>query len=198
MAKIEDIVEESEKNKELEDIIKEVESSYVLRGLKFVDNNIGLKKYFPDSKAAKGFDYMKDFLFYSAVGFLPGEKQEKYAKGLGYDKLKFTKYSIAADIGSNVVKLGAMTLTTFFPPASIGVGIWIAFSLTDSFARGGYVLVKKKPIGTIPFMEAPYRIGKHFLKKKQEKKELEELEENLKGEDNKSKDLNSFDYFYFS
>jgi len=182
---IEDIVDNSE-DKELEKIIKEVESSYMIKGIEFVDKHFALEKYFPGSKAAKGFDYVKDFLVYSAVGMFPGEKQEKYAKHLGYDKLKFSKYSIAFDLGFGAIKLALAGLSGFFPVFA-GIGIWGVLSIADGASRAGYMLVKKKPIGIIPFVEMPYRIGKHFVKKR--KKDVV---------DSESKNLNTFDNLNFS
>lgn len=152
----------SEKDKDLADLLKSLEESYVYKGLDFVDNKLRLSKYYPDSKITKGLDAVKDFMFYANIlGALPGEKQEKYAKHLGYDKLLFTKYSLMYLFPLGAAKLAVALITP--PPVSIGFYVWSITFLAEDFARLSYVLIKKKPVGSIVYAEIPYRIIKPAL-----------------------------------
>lgn len=152
----------SEKDKDLADLLKSLEESYIYKGLDFVDNKLRLSKYYPDSKITKGLDAVKDFMFYANIlGVLPGEKQEKYAKHLGYDKLLFTKYSLMYLFPLGAAKLAVALITP--PPVSIGLYAWSITFLAEDFARLSYVLIKKKPVGSIVYAEIPYRIIKPAL-----------------------------------
>lgn len=162
---LKDLLKEgSEKDKDLADLLKEVEESYIYKGLNFIDDKLRLSKYYPDSKITKGFDAVKDFMFYSNIlGILPGEKQEKYAKYLGYDKLLFTKYSLMYLVPLGFAKLTVALITP--PPVSIGFYVWSISFLAEDAARLAYILTKKKPIGSIVYVEIPYRIIKPVLNK---------------------------------
>lgn len=163
--------------KSLQDILKEfggkdlgllrkLEDSYVMKGLDWVDKHLGFKEYFPDSMLARLSDIPRDLFIYGNLGFIPGEKQEKYAKYMGYDKLKFTKYSIAYGFALGSAKLCAAVLSSPVPVLSAGLGLWALVSFADSLARAFYVMFTGKPIGDLIYVEWPYRLGKYFLKKK--------------------------------
>ncbi len=180
---LKDLLKEgSEKDKDLADLLKEVEESYIYKGLNFIDDKLRLSKYYPDSKITKGFDAVKDFMFYSNIlGILPGEKQEKYAKYLGYDKLLFTKYSLMYFFPLGLAKLTVALITP--PPVSIGFYVWSISFLAEDAARLAYILTKKKPIGSIVYVEIPYRIikpvlNKIRLRKKKQKDTIPYLETN--------------------
>lgn len=162
---LKDLLKEgSEKDKDLADLLKEVEESYIYKGLNFIDDKLRLSKYYPDSKITKGFDAVKDFMFYANIlGILPGEKQEKYAKYLGRDKLLFTKYSLMYFFPLGLAKLTVALITP--PPISIGFYAWSISFLAEDAARLAYILTKKKPIGSIVYVEIPYRIIKPALNK---------------------------------
>lgn len=81
-------------DKDLSKLLTKVENSYIIKGLDHVDRKTNLERYFPESKAAKVFEFVRDLIFYGNIGVIPGEKQEKYTKALNYDKLLFTRYSI--------------------------------------------------------------------------------------------------------
>lgn len=176
--------------KSLQDILKEsggkdlgllrrLEDSYVMKGLDWFDKHSGFKKYFPDSKLAKISDIPRDLFVYGTLGLIPGEKQEKYARYMGYDKLKFTRYSIAYGFALGAAKLGAAVLSSPVPILSAGLGLWALVSFADSLARGFYIMFTGKPIGDLVYAEWPYRLGKYFFKKK-------------RSPDTESKNLNSF------
>ncbi len=151
--------ESSEKDKDLAELLKGLEESYIYKGLDFIDNKLRLSKYYPNSKITKGFDAVKDFIFYANIlGVLPGEKQEKYAKHLGYDKLLFTKYSLIYFVPLGLAKLTVAMLTP--PPVSIGFYAWSISFLAEDAARLSYILIKKKPIGSILYVELPYKVIK--------------------------------------
>jgi len=183
--------ENPEKDKDLADLLKSVEESYIYKGLNFVDDKLRLSKYYPNSKITKGFDTVKDFMFYANIlGVLPGEKQEKYAKYLRHDKLLFTKYSLMYFFPLGAAKLTMALLTP--PPVSIGFYIWSISFLAEDAARLTYILAKKKPIGSIVYIEIPYRIikpalNKIKLRKKKNKDSINNLETNNL---NTSKNLN--------
>ncbi len=187
---LKDLLKEgSEKDKDLADLLKEVEESYIYKGLNFIDDKLRLSKYYPNSKITKGFDAVKDFMFYSNIlGILPGEKQEKYAKYLGYDKLLFTKYSLMYFFPLGAAKLTVALITP--PPVSIGFYIWSISFLAEDFVRLAYMLTKKKPIGSIVYVEIPYRIikpalNKIKLRKKKQKDTVPYLETNNLNTSNK-------------
>lgn len=162
---LKDLLKEgSEKDKDLADLLKEVEESYVYKGLNFIDDKLRLSKYYPNSKITKGFDAVKDFMFYANIlGVLPGEKQEKYAKYLGHDKLLFTKCSLMYFFPLGAAKLTVALITP--PPVSIGFYVWSISFLAEDAVRLAYMLTKKKPIGSIVYVEIPYRIIKPALNK---------------------------------
>ena len=166
MKSLQEIIEGT-KDKELADLIKKAENSYILKGLDWLDKKSMLKKYFPDSKVAKGFDYLRDLIFYGNLGLIPGDKQEKYTEHLGYEKTKFTKNSLVYGFFLGSFKLG-LALLSPVPAVSLGFYLMAAFTLTDDTARLTYFLITKKPVGT-SYVEVPYRLGKHLLKKKKEK-----------------------------
>lgn len=182
------IKDNSEKNKDLANLLKEFEESYIYRGLDFIDNKLRLSKYYPDSKITKGFDAVKDFMIYANVlGSLPGEKQEKYAKHLGYDKLLFTKYSLMYLIPLSAAKLTAALLTP--PPVSVGFYIWSLTFLAEDITRLGYMLIKKRPIGSILYVELPYKVIKPALNKIRLRKKQKDITIETKNL-NTSKNLN--------
>lgn len=173
---LKDLLKEgSEKDKDLADLLKKLEESYIYKGLEFIDDKLRLSKYYPDSKITKGFDAVKDFMFYANIlGILPGEKQEKYAKHLGYDKLLFTKYSLMYFFPLGAAKLAVALITP--PPISIGFYVWSISFLAEDSVRLSYTLIKKKPIGSILYVEIPYRIIKPALNKiKLRKKKQKDL-----------------------
>lgn len=152
-------------DKELSDLVKKIEESYILKGLDWFEKKTKLKEYFPESKVAKGFDGLRDLLVYGHIGFIPGDKQEQYTKHLGYDKLKFTKYSITYGFCLGGVKIGLAVLSSPLLPVSASLWVLGIFTLADDSARLSYLLVTKKPVGT-SYIEIPYRVGKHLLKNK--------------------------------
>lgn len=178
----------SEKDKDLADLLKELEESYIYKGLEFVDDKLRLSKYYPNSKITKGLDAVKDFMFYANIlGVLPSEKQEKYAKYLGHDKLLFTKCSLMYFFPLGATKLAVALLTP--PPISWGFYVWSITFLAEDFTRLSYTLIKKKPIGSIVYVEIPYRVIKpafnHIkLRRKKKQEDVTPLE---------TKDLNTTD-----
>lgn len=183
---------DSKKEKDLGELLKEWEESYIYRAIDWVDHNLRLSKYYPDSKFARGIDFAKDFMFYANVlGILPTEKQEKYAKHLGYDKLKFTKCSLIYGFAFDAVRFAAALTTP--PPISWGLYVWGFAVFAEDCARLSYTLIKKRPIGSFVYVEIPYRLLKPvfncvndlFKKKTKKKKDDKKLDIGIK-----SKDLN--------
>ena len=157
------LLKEYSKDKDLSDLLKDFEESYIYRAIDWVDQSLRLSKYYPDSKFAKSIDFAKDFAFYANVlGVLPGEKQEKYAKHLGYDKLKFTKYSLIWGFTVDAIRFAAAL--TAPPPISFGLYVWGFAVFAEDCTRLSYTLIKKKPIGSFIYVEIPYRIIKPLFK----------------------------------
>lgn len=186
---LQDIIKGS-KDKDLTDLIRKIENSYILKGLDWFDKKSMLSRYFPESKVAKGVDSIRDLIVYGNIGLIPGEKQEKYTEHLGYDKFKFTKNSILYGYLLGGFKLGLAVLSIPYPPASIGFLTLGIFTVADDTARLIYLLTAKKPVGT-SYVEIPYRIGRYLLKRKKEK------ESSIKLED-KTNSLNSSDILHLS
>lgn len=185
------VKEGSEKDKDLVDVLREIEESYIYKGLDFIDRKLRLSEYYPNSKITKGFDAVKDFMFYSNIlGCLPTEKQEKYTKHLGYDKLLFTKYSFMYLFPLCAAKL--IVASTLPPPASTGMYTWGLIFLTEDCLRLTYMLAKKRPIGSLVYAEIPYRAIKPAFKYVSSlfKKKDENLEE-VTTMSTKSNDLNT-------
>lgn len=180
---LQEIIEEKPEDKELTELIKKIEDSYILKGLGWFEKKTKLKEYFPESKIAESFDSLRDLIVYGNIGLIPGEKQEKYTEYLGYDKLKFTKYSITYGFLLGGVKLGIAYLSNPVFFVSMSFSMMGAFTITDDLARLTYLLITKKPVGT-SYVEIPYRLGKYFWKKEKEKRT------DLKTQE-KSKSLNS-------
>lgn len=174
---LKEIIKESE-DKELTDLVKKIEDSYLLQGLDWFEKNTKFKEYFPQSKIAKGFDCARDFFVYGNIGLIPGEKQEKYTKHLGYDKRKFTKYSIPYGFMLGGLKLSAAYLSSPVFAVSLSFTLLGAVTVADDLARLTYLLITKKPIGTF-YIEIPYRLGKHFWKKKKKNVETQKETKNL-------------------
>lgn len=165
---LQEIIKDSQ-DKELTDLIKKIEDSYILKGLDWFDKKLMLKKYFPESKVAKGFDSLRDLIFYGNLGIIPGDKQEKYTKHLGYDKLKITRNAIVYGYLLGGFQLGLAILSSTCAPVSIGFWALSLFTLANSSAILTYSSITKKPFGA-PYVEIPYRIGKCLLKKKEKAK----------------------------
>lgn len=166
----------SKEKKDLPTLLKKWEESYIYKAIDWVDHNLRLTKYYPDSKLAKSIDGIKDFMFYATVlGILPGKKQEEYAKHLGYDKLKFTKYSLIYGFSFDAFRF-ALALAS--PPTiAFGLYAWGFAVFAEDCTRLSYMLIKKKPIGSIIYVEIPLRILKpafnyinDLFKKRTEKK----------------------------
>lgn len=187
---------DSKKDKDLSGLLKEFEESYIYRSIDWVDQSLRLTKYYPDSKIAQGVDFIKDFMFYANVlGILPTEKQEKYAKHLGYDNLKFTKYSLIWGFTVDAVRFAAAV--TMPPPISIGLYIWGFAVFAEDCTRLSYTLIKKKPVGSIIYVELPYRVlkpivkGVNLLFAKRKDKKSDDVINPEQGTDVKAKNLNS-------
>lgn len=164
---LQNILEDSE-DKDLADKLRKIENSYIIKGLEWIDKKSNLKSYFPNSKLAKVFEFPRDLFLYGNIGMVPGEKQEKYAKKLGHDRFKFTKYSILLGLGIGCLKVGIAGLSATL--ISTGIGIWGLIIFADDLARTAYVLIKKKPIGSFIYTEWPYWLGKYLLRRKEKKK----------------------------
>ena len=169
---LQDIVKDS-KDKELTDLIKKIEDSYILKGLDWFDKKIMLKKYFPESKVAKGFDSVRDLIVYGNIGAIPGDKQEKYTKHLGYDKLKFTKNAIVYGYLLGGLKLSLAVLSSPCMPVSAGFWALGLITLASSSTILTYSLITKNPFGA-PYIEIPYRVGKYLINKKKKSKNIDE------------------------
>lgn len=188
-----DLVKENSKNaKDLSGLLREWEESYIYKAIDWVDQSLRLSKYYPDSKLAKSVDSVKDFMFYGNVlGILPGEKQEKYAKHLGYDKLLFTKYSLIYGFTIDAIRFAAALATP--PPISFGLYVWGFAVFAEDCTRLTYTLITKKPIGSFIYVEIPYRLLKpafnyvnDLFKKKTKKKKYKKLDIDIK-----TKELNT-------
>lgn len=177
---------DSQEGKDLGALLKKWEESYIYKAIDWIDQSLRFAKYRPDSKIAKSLDTVKDFMFYATIlGILPGEKQEKYAKHLGYDKLKFTKYSLMYGFCVDAVRFATVAITS--PPVALSLYIWGFAVFAEDCARLTYALLKKKPIGSFIYVEIPYRILKpafnyinNLFKKRAEKKADAQIPEILK------------------
>lgn len=166
---LKELLEKDSKDQDLVGLLRKVENSYICKGFDYLDNKVRLREHYPNSKLAKAIDFSKDFLFYSNVlGLLPGEKQEKYAKYLGHDKLTFMKYSLTYGFMLTGLKF---TIALAFPtPIACGIYALGFITAADTIARLTYTLIKKKPIGSFIYTEFPYRILKPLLNKLSRKK----------------------------
>lgn len=174
------------KDKDLDGLLKNIEDSYVLKGIDWVDDTLKLKGYESKSHAwyekplkyaAKSLNFLRDVFLYGNIGMLPGDKQEKYTQYLEYDNLKFTRYSLFYGFTIDAIRFAAALSAA--GPVAFGLYTWGFVSFVDDSTRFFYALIKKKPIGSFVYAEIPYRIIKPLFeyitnpsKKKYKKQEL--------------------------
>lgn len=154
-------------DKDLSNLLTKVENSYIIKGLDWVDRKSNLERYFPESKAAKVFEFVRDLFFYGGIGTIPSVKQEKYTKALNHDRLLYTRYSILLGLIISGIKIGLASLSPY-ETISTGIGLWGLALFADDTTRAAYMFIRRKPIGDIIYMEGPYRLGKYLFKKRKE------------------------------